>query len=204
MAKYAISQEGAAQMSSLANNLLINANNITEASQVLSSIITSLSDGLGIYADEIREIISKNQSTLNNYREDTVQFALKVKEKADEILTLISLGIAGGAAAGGMSASNTTGGANSVSSTHTHSRPNLAFASNTYNAARNHLDNMNVTHLPITRSGGVRSEEDIVSCLGGGDLTPGSCSSLAFAYAGNKAGYDVLDFREIEKAGMVI
>lgn len=39
------------------------------------------------------------------------------------------------------------------------------------------------------------SEKEIVSRLGGGDLTDGSCSSLAFAYAGNKGGLDVLDFR---------
>ena len=40
-----------------------------------------------------------------------------------------------------------------------------------------------------------RAEEDIISKLGGGDLTEGSCSSLALAYAGNKSGYIVLDFR---------
>ncbi len=38
-------------------------------------------------------------------------------------------------------------------------------------------------------------ESEIISRIGGGDLTKGSCSSLAFAYAGNKGGYDVLDFR---------
>lgn len=31
--------------------------------------------------------------------------------------------------------------------------------------------------------------------MGGGDLTNGSCSSLAFAYSGNVGGFDVLDFR---------
>lgn len=40
-----------------------------------------------------------------------------------------------------------------------------------------------------------RTEEEIISELGGGDLTKGSCSSLALAYAGNKSGYIVLDFR---------
>lgn len=42
------------------------------------------------------------------------------------------------------------------------------------------------------------SESDIVSRVGGGDLTKGSCSSLAFTYAGNKGGLDVLDFRDGE------
>ena len=40
------------------------------------------------------------------------------------------------------------------------------------------------------------SESEIIDRLGGGDLTKGSCSSLAFAYAGNTGGFDVLDFRD--------
>ena len=39
------------------------------------------------------------------------------------------------------------------------------------------------------------TEEEIITRLAGGDKTKGSCSSLAFAYAANKAGMDVLDFR---------
>lgn len=39
------------------------------------------------------------------------------------------------------------------------------------------------------------TQEQIIAKVGGGDRTQGSCSSAAFAYAGNKAGYDVRDFR---------
>lgn len=39
------------------------------------------------------------------------------------------------------------------------------------------------------------TEEEIIRTVGGGDMTTGSCSSLAIAYAGNKAGLKVLDFR---------
>ncbi|MCM1440058.1 MAG: hypothetical protein NC131_12780 [Roseburia sp.] len=38
--------------------------------------------------------------------------------------------------------------------------------------------------------------KEIIERLGGGDQTEGSCSSLALAYAGNRAGLDVLDFRD--------
>ncbi|MCD3438430.1 hypothetical protein KUF93_11200 [Streptococcus equi subsp. zooepidemicus] len=40
-----------------------------------------------------------------------------------------------------------------------------------------------------------KSEEKIIKEVSGGDATKGSCSSAAFAYIGNKAGYKVLDFR---------
>lgn len=54
----------------------------------------------------------------------------------------------------------------------------------------NKLQNLKVKKLdaPLT-------EDEIIARIGGGDLTKGSCSSLALTYAGNKAGYDVLDFR---------
>ncbi len=39
------------------------------------------------------------------------------------------------------------------------------------------------------------SETEIINRLAGGDETEGSCASLSFAYAGNKAGLDVIDFR---------
>ena len=37
--------------------------------------------------------------------------------------------------------------------------------------------------------------DEIISKLAGGDMTAGSCSSLGFAYIGNKNGFDVIDFR---------
>lgn len=37
--------------------------------------------------------------------------------------------------------------------------------------------------------------QQIIDRVGGGDNTKGSCVSCAWAYAGNKGGYDVLDFR---------
>ena len=59
-----------------------------------------------------------------------------------------------------------------------------------------------VEHRPIQPFDGIfnriRTSDEIIERLGGGDQTDGSCSSLAFAYAGNIAGYDVLDFRDGE------
>ena len=40
------------------------------------------------------------------------------------------------------------------------------------------------------------SEEEIIQALAGGDMTKGSCASLGLAYAGQKGGMNVLDFRD--------
>lgn len=49
---------------------------------------------------------------------------------------------------------------------------------------------------PIKRSKVKKTEDAIIKAVGGGDQTKGSCSSLALAYIGNKAGFDVLDYRD--------
>lgn len=52
-----------------------------------------------------------------------------------------------------------------------------------------------IDYLPVSRFEEQPNEQQIIERLGGGDKTKGSCSSLAFAYAANKGGMDVLDFR---------
>lgn len=54
----------------------------------------------------------------------------------------------------------------------------------------------NIEYKAVSEFKTIPTTEQIIKRLGGGDLTIGSCSSLAFAYAGNKAGLDVLDFRD--------
>lgn len=50
-------------------------------------------------------------------------------------------------------------------------------------------------YVPTEKWGKRPSHEEVVSMLGGGDRTSGSCSSLAFAYFGNMGGRVVRDFR---------
>ena len=52
-----------------------------------------------------------------------------------------------------------------------------------------------VEYLAVSELSKTLKEDEIISRVGGGDLTTGSCSSLAFTYAGNRCGFDVLDFR---------
>lgn len=57
------------------------------------------------------------------------------------------------------------------------------------------LEEKEVDYRPITRYDEPRTSEEIVERISGRDRTGGSCSSMAFAYAGCRAGYDVLDYR---------
>lgn len=54
----------------------------------------------------------------------------------------------------------------------------------------------NVEHRDVQALPKQLTSDEIIERLAGGDMTQGSCSSLAFAYIGNKNGLDVLDFRD--------
>ena len=57
------------------------------------------------------------------------------------------------------------------------------------------LQKQGAKYLEVKKLDKKYSTEEIIKRLCGGDETQGSCSSLAYAYAANKNGYDVLDFR---------
>lgn len=52
-----------------------------------------------------------------------------------------------------------------------------------------------VTYEPVERLPLSETEETIIAEIAGWDKTDGSCSSVALAYMGRQAGYDVLDYR---------
>ena len=57
------------------------------------------------------------------------------------------------------------------------------------------LPNSGVNAVPFERWDHTPTETEIIDSIAGGDRTQGSCASVALAYAGNRAGYDVHDFR---------
>ena len=59
----------------------------------------------------------------------------------------------------------------------------------------NSLAYRGIESVPPQKLDSVPTQSDIIAKVGGGDRTKGSCSSAAFAYVGNEAGYDVRDFR---------
>lgn len=57
------------------------------------------------------------------------------------------------------------------------------------------LDHEKVAYRPVQKYEGKRTTEQIINLISGPDQTYGSCASLSMTYAGQKAGYDVYDFR---------
>ena len=62
-------------------------------------------------------------------------------------------------------------------------------------AVRKKLQKTNIAYKAVEPLSKELTDEEIIEKLAGGDMTKGSCSSVAFAYAGNKGGMDVRDFR---------
>lgn len=55
-----------------------------------------------------------------------------------------------------------------------------------------------IEHREVKKHQKEVSMDDIITRIGGGDRTRGSCASIGLAYAANRGGYDVLDFRDGE------
>ena len=99
MARYAINAEGAASMRALAKQLYTEANAILESSSILETKVSAVGDGLGIYESEIISVIQQGRNTLKSNRDDILNLAQRVLQKADEIDELISLSWGGAAVA---------------------------------------------------------------------------------------------------------
>ena len=99
MARYAISAEGAASMRALAKQLYTEANAILESSATLEAKVSAVGDGLGIYESEILGIVQQSRNTLKANRDEILDLAQRVLQKADEIDELVSLSWGGAAVA---------------------------------------------------------------------------------------------------------
>ena len=93
MSKYAISPAGAAAMEALSENLLRGASNILEASLILQQKCCELSDDLGVFGEEIYDIIQTNSRSVKIHKEDIVLLAQTAKQKAQEINSLFSFDV---------------------------------------------------------------------------------------------------------------
>lgn len=67
--------------------------------------------------------------------------------------------------------------------------------SNTLHSIAKECEKLKIDEVPVVAHRIQMQTNDIINSIAGGDKTKGSCSSLALTYVGNKAGYEVLDFR---------
>ena len=89
MAKYAISEEGVSQLQKLSKGIISDTENIYEAGISLKNNISSLREGLGIYENEIIDLVNHNQATLQSNREVFKQLSDSIVKKADEICSMM-------------------------------------------------------------------------------------------------------------------
>ena len=77
----------------------------------------------------------------------------------------------------------------------TQTTPNVVQSEMPKSKLEEQAEKYGVDRLEVAKLSKPRTEQEIIDAVGGGDRTQGSCASLGLAYAGQKGGYDVLDFR---------
>lgn len=186
---------------------------LNTVAQSISAVVSNADNAInimGAYSKQISEMIALANSTMQGtnqvYYHNLINLLVLTQKKIDYAADCLQVASKSGqewlrehfisSYAGGYSQNNSNLNAYDSSTTDKFQRPDPSQASNPYMDLVDEIDNNNISYFPFSHYSGERTEKDIIERLGGGDQTDGSCSSLAFAYCGNKAGYDVLDFRD--------
>ena len=93
MAKYGINKEGVASLNQLANDLGTINKGIEDDGKRLKTTISGLSDNLGIYDEQINELIDKVNAEQQKGRDSIQQLSAKVKKMADDADALVNMGL---------------------------------------------------------------------------------------------------------------
>ena len=93
MAKYGINKEGVDALNQLANDLGSINKDIEDDGKKLKSTVSSLGDNLGIYEDQIFELIENVNQAQQRGRESIQQLSAKVKKMASDAEVLVSAGL---------------------------------------------------------------------------------------------------------------
>lgn len=94
MAKYGISKEGANALKQLATDMSTLNNDIQECGRNLTTKISGLGEGLGVYEDQILDLVSGVNRTQEKGRESVELLTKKVKKMAADVEALVSAGLA--------------------------------------------------------------------------------------------------------------
>ena len=93
MAKYGINKEGVASLNQLANDLSSINKDIEDDGKKLKTTVSGLADNLGIYEDQINELIDKVNAEQQKGRESIQQLSGKVKKMATDAEALVNAGL---------------------------------------------------------------------------------------------------------------
>lgn len=93
MAKYGISQEGVDALNQLAQDMMNINNDIEQSGRNLKGQVSGLSDGLGVYEDEIIELVDEVNNAQEKGRESLIKLSTKAKELANQVSELLNSGI---------------------------------------------------------------------------------------------------------------
>lgn len=94
MAKYGISKEGADSMRNLANSLKKGTEDIREGGNALRSEISGIGEGLGVYEEQILELVVEVNLVQTKGQQAVDTLITKVNRKAADIDSLVSAGLA--------------------------------------------------------------------------------------------------------------
>lgn len=94
MAKYGISKEGVDALKQLATDMSTLNNDIQECGKKLTTKISGLGEGLGVYEDQILDLVSGVNRTQEKGRESVELLTTKVKKMASDVEALVSAGLA--------------------------------------------------------------------------------------------------------------
>lgn len=94
MAVYGISKEGADALKQLATDMGNLNNDIQECGRKLTTKVTGLGEGLGIYESQILDLVAGVNQAQEKGRESVELLTNKVKKMAADVEALVSAGLA--------------------------------------------------------------------------------------------------------------
>lgn len=94
MAVYGISKEGADALKQLATDMGNLNNDIQECGKKLTTKISGLGEGLGLYESKILELVSSVNQTQEKGRESVELLTTKIKKMAADVEAMVSAGFA--------------------------------------------------------------------------------------------------------------
>ena len=93
MAKYGISNEGVQALNQLASDMSNLNDDIEKAGKTLKSTVSGYGDELGIYEEQINDLVDSVNAAQESGRESVEQLTTSIKKLAQDVQDLVSAGL---------------------------------------------------------------------------------------------------------------